>query len=194
MKYRETSFGGILLELEFGNIAINGGGRLSDMEDEYIVDGNIPVMMIVTCEHHHRSHNVDRFCLKHNVPLYATYLCGDRLSLEGVDTTYLGVPDNKFFLKYCFEISLVPVFYDSVEPFYLTVRDTENTLGIVCDGKIFPKLNKELLDCDTVLLGNKLDIPANAPTALVRRLKSVYNTQEELNEIFKDYPGELCYI
>ena len=75
MEWQSNSFGGILLELENGNIAVNGGGTLSDMEAAYIVNGQAPLVMIVTCEHHHRSHNIDRFCLKHNVPLITTTLC-----------------------------------------------------------------------------------------------------------------------
>ena len=194
MKFQSNDFGGILLELEDGNIAVNGGGTLAEMEESYVVDGKRPLAMIVTCEHHHRSHNVDRFCLKHNVPLITTTLCADRLSLEGVNTTFLTVPENRFFIKYDFDISLIPVRYDSVEPFCFTLHYGKNQIGIVPDGKIFPDLAKYLLDCDTVIFGNRLHIPDNAPSALARRLKSVYNTQDELDEIFKNYNGEIVYI
>ena len=194
MKYQSNGFGGILLQLESGNIAVNGGGTLAEMEHAYIVDGNAPLAMIVTCEHHQRSHNIDRFCLKHNVPLITTNLCGERLLLEGINTTFLTVPENRFFIKYDFGISLIPVRYDSVEPFCFTLHDRKNVVGIVPDGKIFPDLAKYLLDCDTVILGNRLHIPDNAPSALARRLKSVYNTQDELDEIFKSYNGEIVYI
>ena len=194
MKWRSNSFGGILLETACGNIATNGGGTLADMEEAYIVDDKVPMAMIVTCEHHQRSHNVDRFCLKHNVPLITTTLCAERLSLEGVNVTLLTVPESKLFVKLGFGISLVPVRYDSVEPFFLTINDGNGEIGIVPDGKIYPDLAKYLFDCDTVILGNRLNIPANAPSALARRLQSVYNTQEELDEIFKNYDGKLYYI
>ena len=194
MKWRSNSFGGILLELENGNIAVNGGGTLADMEEAYIVDGKAPMAMIVTCEHHQRSHNADRFCLKHNVPLIATTLCANQLALEGISVTLLTVPESKLFVKLCFGISLTPVRYDSVEPFFLTINDGNEQIGIVPDGKIYPDLAKYLFDCDTVILGNRLNIPDNAQSALARRLKSVYNTQEELDEIFKNYDGELYYI
>ncbi|MBO7329236.1 MAG: hypothetical protein J6W00_10755 [Lentisphaeria bacterium] len=194
MKWRSNSFGGILLELENGNIAVNGGGTLADMEDAYIVNGEVPMAMIVTCEHHQRSHNVDRFCLKHNVPLITTTLCAERLSLEGVNVTLLTVPESKLFVKLGFGISLVPVRYDSVESFFLTINDGNEQIGIVPDGKIYPDLAKYLFDCDTVILGNRLNIPDNAPSALARRLQSVYNTQEELDEIFKNYDGKFYYI
>ena len=194
MKFQSNAFGGILLELENGNIAVNGGGTLADMEYSYIVDGKAPLTMIVTSEHHHRSHNVDRFCLKYNVPLITTTLCADRLSLEGVNTTFLTVPESKLFVKLGFAFSLIPVRYDSVDPFFFTISDGNGQIGIVPDGKIYPGLAKYLFDCDTVILGNRLNIPANAPSALARRLKSVYNTQDELDEIFKNYNGEIVYI
>ena len=194
MEFQGNSFGGTLLILECGNIVINGGGTLADMEHAYILDGKAPLAMIVTCEHHHRSHNADRFCLKHNVSLITTTLCAERLSLEGVNVTLLTVPESKLFVKLGFGISLVPVRYDSVEPFFLTINDGNEQIGIVPDGKIYPDLAKYLFDCDTVILGNRLNIPENAPSALERRLKSVYNTQSELDEIFRAYKGELVYI
>ena len=194
MKWRSNSFGGILLETACGNIAVNGGGTLAEMEHAYIVDGKAPLMMIVTCEHHHRSHNVDRFCLKHNVPLITTTLCADRLSLEGVNTTLLTVPERRLFVKLGLGVSLIPVRYDSVEPFCFTLLDGKNVIGIVSDGKIFPDLAKYLFDCDTVILGNRLFIPENATSALELRLKSIYNTKSELDEIFKNYTGEIIYI
>ena len=194
MKWQSNSFGGILLETVCGNIAVNGGGTLADMERTYIVDGKVPLTMIVTCEHHQRSHNADRFCLKYDVPLITTHLCAERLLLEGVKTHFLSVFESRLFVKSGFGISLIPVRYDSVEPFGFTLHDGENVVGIVPDGKIFPPMAKYLFDCDTVILGNRLHIPDNAPSALVRRLKSVYNTQSELDEIFKNYTGEIIYI
>ena len=195
MEFQGNSFGGILLELENGNIAVNGGGTLADMEEAYIIDGEEPMAMIVTCEHHHRSHNVDRFCLKHNVPLITATLCANQLALEGVNVILLTVPESKLFVKLGFGISLTPVRYDSAEPFFLTINDGNEQIGIVPDGKIYPELAKYLFDCDTVILYTPLDIPGNAaPSALARRLKSVYNTWDELDEIFKNYDGELYYI
>lgn len=194
MKLQSNDFGGILLETACGNIAVNGGGSLADMENSYIVDGKVPLAILVTCEHHHRSHNADRFCLKHNVPLITATLCAERLLLEGISTHLLAVPESKLFVKFGLGISLIPVRYDSVEPFCFTLDDGKNQIGIVPDGKIFPALAKYLFDCDTVILGNRLSIPENASSALERRLKSVYNTQSELDEIFKNYTGEIIYI
>ena len=194
MKYQSNGFGGILLQLESGNIAVNGGGTLAEMEHAYIVDGNAPLAMIVTCEHHQRSHNADRFCLKYDVPLITTHLCAERLFLEGIKTHLLSVSESRLFVKYGCGISLIPVRYDSIDPFCLTIQDRENQIGVVPDGKIFPSMAKYLFDCDTVILGNRLHIPDNASSALARRLKSVYNTQSELDEILKNYNGEIVYI
>ena len=195
MEFQGNSFGGTLLILECGNIAVNGGGTLADMEKAYIVDGEEPMAMLVTCEHHHRSHNVDRFCLKHNVPLITTTLCANQLELEGVNVILLTVPESKLFVKLGFGISLTPVRYDSAEPFFLTINDGNEQIGIVPDGKIYPDLAKYLFDCDTVILCTPLDIPDNAaPSALARRLQSVYNTWNELDDIFKNYEGDICYI
>ena len=134
MKYQSNDFGGILLQQESGNIAVNGGGTLAEMEESYVVDGKRPLAMIVTCEHHQRSHNIDRFCLKHNVPLITTNLCGERLLLEGINTTFLTVPENRFFIKYDFGISLIPVRYDSVEPFCFTLHNGKNVVGKIFQG------------------------------------------------------------
>ena len=194
MKWRSNSFGGILLETTCGNIAVNGGGTLAEMEESYVVDGKRPLAMIVTCEHHQRSHNADRFCLKYDVPLITTHLCAERLFLEGIKTHLLSVSESRLFVKYGFGISLIPVRYDSVEPFCLTIQDGENQIGFVPDGKIFPSMAKYLFDCDTVILENRLHIPDNASFSLARRLKSVYNTQSELDGIFKNYNGEIVYI
>ena len=103
MKYQSNGFGGILLQLESGNIAVNGGGTLAEMEHAYIVDGKTPLAMIVTCEHHQRSHNADRFCLKYDVPLITTHLCAERLFLDGIKTHLLSVSEstNKVFKNNC---------------------------------------------------------------------------------------------
>ena len=194
MKWTANSFGGILLETECSNIAVNGGGTIAEMERAYIINGKLPAAIIVTCEHHHRSRNVDRFCLKHNVTLITTLLCGERLLLEGVRTMFMSVPESRLFVKLGVGISLIPVRYDSMDPFGLMVNDGGNLVGFVPDGKIYPAMTKYFLDCDVLLLGNRLRIPVNAVSALERRLKSVYNTQDELDSLFKNYSGELVYI
>ncbi len=194
MKWKSSDFGGILLECGSGNIAVNGGAPLADLEKFYLTEGKPPAMMIATCEHHHRSWNVDRFCLKHHVPLVMPELAAEQINTEGIQLQTVMVPDTRCFLKLGVWIALIPVEYDSMEPFCLTVNDTETMVGIVPDGRIYPDLAKYLLDCDTVILGNRLPVPDNAATALERRLRSVCNTQSELDEYFKSYSGEAAYI
>ena len=41
MKWTINSFGGILLETSCGNIAVNGGGTISDMEYAYVMNGKV---------------------------------------------------------------------------------------------------------------------------------------------------------
>ena len=194
MKWLSNDFGGLLLELESGNIAVNGGASLADMEKAYIRGGKAPALMIVTSEHQHRARNADRFCLKHHVPLFVSRLAAGRLNTEGVETQTLAVPGNRFLFRQGVWITLFPVRYDSAEPFGMTFLDGETLLGIVPDGKILPGQAGDLFDCDAVILGNRLHIPGNAPSALERRLKSVYNTRDELDEIFRDYTGDITYI
>ena len=194
MQWRNNDFGGLLLELESGNIAVNGGASLADMEKAYICGGKAPTLMIVTSEHQHRARNADRFCLKHHVPLFVSRRAADRLNTEGVETLTLAVPGTRFLFRMGVGLSLFPVRYDSAEPFGMTFLDGETLLGIVPDGKILPGQAGDLFDCDAVILGNRLHIPENAPSALKRRLKSVYNTRDELDEIFRDYTGEITYI
>jgi hypothetical protein len=107
---------------------------------------------------------------------------------------FMSVPESRLFVKLGVGISLIPVRYDSMDPFGLMVNDGENLAGIVPDGKIYPALTKYFLDCDVLLLGNRLHIPENAVSALERRLKSIYNTQDELDDLFKNYSGKLIYI
>ena len=194
MKWQSSDFGGLLLKSGSGNIAVNGGAPLADLEKFYLADGKPPVMMIATCEHPHRARNVDRFCLKHHVPLITSELAALQMNTEGIELHTLMVPERRVFLKLGIWISLIPVEYDSADPFCLTVSDGENLLGIVPDGRIYPALVKYLLDCDIVILGNRLPVPDNADTAMERRLKRVCNMQSELDEYFKDYSGETAYI
>ena len=194
MKWKSSDFGGILLECGSGNIAVNGGAPLAELEKFYLPEGKPPAMMIATCEHHHRAWNVDRFCLKYHVPLVMPELAAEQINTEGIELQTIMVPETRCFLKLGVWIALIPVEYDSVEPFCLTVNDTETMVGIVPDGRIYPDLAKYLLDCDTVILGNRLPVPENAATALERRLRSVCNTQSELDEYFEGYSGEAAYI
>ncbi len=194
MKWKINSFGGILLDTGFSRIAVNGGGTPAELEAAYLEDGKAPSALIVTCEHLHRSRSVGGFCLKHGVPLITSKLCGERLPLAGVKTRFLAVPGSRLSLTLGCAFSLHPVRYDSADPFGLTILDGGTLVGIVPDGRIPPREAEFFADCDVVILGNRLNIPAGAPEALERRLKSVCNTQAELDAIFEGFSGELICI
>ena len=194
MKWTCNSFRGILLETDCGNVAVNGGGTLDELEQAYIIDGKVPVAMILTCEHYHRSRNVNHFCRKHNVQLITTFRCAQRLDLDGVRTGLLGSSEKRLFLKLGLGISFVPVRYDSVDPFCFMVHDAIDILGVVPDGRLFPDTLKYLFDCDTIILGNELHVPESAPAAMKRRLKSVCNTRAEISEMFKDFDGKVVCL
>ena len=194
MKWICNSFCGFLLETDCGNIAVNGGGTLEELEQAYIIDGKVPVAMIVTCEHHHRSHNVNHFCRKHNVQLITTPHCAQCLFLDGVKTCLLESSGRRLFVKLGLGISFIPVRYDSVDPFGFMIHDGTGILGIIPDGRLFSDTLKYLFDCDTVILENELRVSENASAALRRRLKSVCNTRGEICEMFKGFEGQVVCI
>ena len=70
----------------------------------------------------------------------------------------------------------------------------KDILGIVPDGRLFSDTLKYLFDCDTVILGNELYVSEYAPAVMKRRLKSICNTRTEINEMFKDFEGEVVYL
>jgi hypothetical protein len=194
MKWTCNSFRGILLETDCGNVAVNGGGTLDELEQAYIIDGKVPVAMILTCEHYHRSHNVNHFCRKHNVLLITTSRCAQHLDPDGVRTGLLESFGKRLFLKLGLGISFIPVRYDSVDPFCFMVHDAIDILGVVPDGRLFPDTLKYLFDCDTIILGNELHVPESAPAAMKRRLKSVCNSRAEISEMFKDFDGKVVCL
>ena len=194
MRWKTNRFGGVLLESECGNIAINGGGTLAELEDAYIVDGKAPAAMIVTCEHIHRSRNAVIFCREHRLPLITTAACAERLNPAGIRTHLLTVPGNRFFLRWGLGVHFVPVRYDSAAPFGLILHDGEALCGMIPDGRIYPRTAELLMDCDAIILGNRLAVPADATAALERRLRCVCHSQAELNEVFRNYTGKIIYL
>ena len=89
VKWNSNDFGGILLECGSGYIAVNGGAPLAELEKFYLPEGKPPAMMIATCKHYHRSWNVDRFCLKHHVPLVMAELAAQQINTEGAGSAEL---------------------------------------------------------------------------------------------------------
>ena len=194
MKWYVNDFGGMLLKCDYGNIAVNGGCALETMENAYIINGDLPKALFLTCEHYHRSRNVDRFCLRHNIPLYVSYLCAERLNLEGINTHFFDVPGSNFYAKFGFWMTSFPVRYDSIDPFFMIFNDGSGNYGFVFDGKVSPEMSKYLLDCDEIILQNIQNVDAESDLILDRRIGSVYNSQKELNEILSCYTGKIFYL
>ena len=47
------------------------------------------------------------------------------------------------------------------------------------------------MDCRRILLCSEVKLQDSMPSALRRRVLSVYNTAEELKELFKNYGGKI---
>ena len=80
--------------------------------------------------------------------------------------------------------------YDSIDPVFLTIEDDEK-IGIVIDGKLDKESAEKLMECHRILLLNEVKLLDSMPLALHRRNLSVYNTEEELSEIFQKYTGKI---
>ena len=195
MDYLITDFGGVLLRTGNGNFAINGGAMPKKLDAAYLREGETLHALILTSEHYHRRHSAASFAERHDIPLIAALLVSAalrELTIGGrAPITFLPPEELEFAgarLNFHF------IGGDSIEPVFLTVEADGSRLGIVPDGKLGPASVKPLLECDTVLLGNRLELPKNAPGALARRLRSVSNTEAELDELFRDYGGKLvCF-
>ena len=103
-------------------------------------------------------------------------------------------------LIYCFppaevdlygvKIGLHHIRYDSIDPVFLTIED-DGKIGIVIDGKLDRESAEKLMDCSRIVLCNEAKLQASMPTARQRRILSVYNTPEEITELFQNYGGEI---
>ena len=122
---------------------------------------------------------------------------GGTFNLFGVTLKKLG---QKLPLFYCFpptvmdlygvKIGLHHIRYDSIDPVFLTIED-DGKIGIVIDGKLDKESAKKLMDCRRIVLCNEAKLHDAMPSALRRRVLSVYNTSEEQKELFKNYKGEI---
>ena len=91
---------------------------------------------------------------------------------------------------YGVKIGLHHIRYDSIDPVFLTIED-DGKIGIVIDGKLDRETAGKLMDCRRILLCNEAKLRDSMPSAQRRRILSVYNTQEELKELFRNYKGEI---
>ena len=189
MKYQINEFGGILLEIENGNIAINSGTSVAALEKAYIINGKTPAAMIVTCEHSHRSKNAVEFCVKHHISLLCTKYCAEVLKMEAEKNSWYDLRNDKTRQKYGLKASLLPVKYDSIDPFVLKISDGDMQYVFVFDGKITPENAEAIFSCDKIILQNIRSQTSCNPVSLNKRIASVYNTKEEIEALCKTIPA-----
>ena len=185
MKYQINEFGGILLEIENGNISINSGTSVAALEKAYILNGKIPSVMIITCEHCHRSKNAVVFCSRHHIPLFCTKHCAEVLKLEAEKISWYDLRNDKTWQKYGLKASLLPVKYDSIDPFVLKINDGDMQYVFVFDGKITPENAEAIFSCDKIILQNIRSTNSCNSASLNKRIASVYNTKEEIEALCK---------
>ena len=188
MNITMNSFGGVLVTSAKGNFAVNGGGSLEEMEKAYLQRGHPLTALILTSEHLDRSRNAADFAQQHHIPILASFIteCKMRLQKQPLIYCFPPVELNLYGVK----IGFYHIRYDSIDPVFLTIEDEEKT-GIVIDGKLEKKSAEKLMDCRRILLCNEVKLHDPMPSALRRRILSVYNTAEELKELFRDYKGEI---
>ena len=188
MNFTMNSFGGVLVTSARGNFAINGGGSLEAMEKAYLQPEHPLTALILTSEHFDRSYNAVLFAKKHHIPLLASFITQCKMRLKGLPLIYCFPPTE--INLYGVKIGLHHIHYDSIDPVFLTIEDEEKT-GIVIDGKLSRESAEKLMNCRRILLCNEVKLHETMPSALRRRILSVYNTAEELEELFRDYKGEV---
>ena len=188
MNITMNSFGGVLVETSKGNFAVNGGGSLEEMEKAYLQPGHPLTALILTSEHLDRSRNAALFAQKHHIPILASFITQCKMRLHDLPVIYCFPPAEVDL--YGVKIGLHHIRYDSIDPVFLTIEDEEKT-GIVIDGKLDRETAEKLMDCRRILLCNEVKLQNHMRSALRRRVLSVYNTAEELKELFRNYKGEI---
>ena len=188
MNITMNSFGGVLVTSARGNFAINGGGSLEEMEKAYLQPGHPLTALILTSEHLDRSRNAALFAQKHHIPILTSFITQCKMRLHDLPVIYCFPPVEVNL--YGVKIGLHHICYDSIDPVFLTIEDEEKT-GIVIDGKLDRETAERLMDCRRILLCSEVKLQDSMPSALRRRVLSVYNTAEELKELFKNYGGKI---
>lgn len=158
------------------------------MEKAYLHPEHPLTALILTAEHIHRSRNMELFARKHHIPILASFFMECKMRLQKLPLIYCFPPAE--IDLYGVKIGFHPIRYDSIDPVFLTIEDDEK-IGIVIDGKLDEESAETLMDCRRIVLCNEAKLQDAMPPALRRRLLSVYNTPEELQELFRDYKGEI---
>lgn len=192
MEYLITDFGGVLLHTRNGDLAVNAGALPRKLKDAYVREGGKLKALVLTSEHINRSNGAAPFAEDRGIPVIASLI----VSAHCRALTMGGRRPMTFLIPAGIEIAGAELRFhrlcgDSLDPCFLTVAAEGRRLGIVPDGRLDAESVRPLLECDEVLLGNRLDLPPDAPGALARRLRSVSNTGEELDALFRGYAGRL---
>jgi len=186
MNLTVNRFGGVLIGSPRGNIAVNGGGTLEEMEKAYL-HKDIPLIgLVLTSEHINRSRNVELFAKKHHIPVLSSFIVQCNMKLHDVPVLYCFPPAE--INLYGVKIRMLHIRYDSVDPVYLIV-EADGKAGIVIDGKLNETSAEPLMDCDDLVLLNRGTIRESMPLRLIRRVQSVYNSEQELRSLFRNYRG-----
>ena len=187
MNITVNTFGGVLADTSRGTFAVNGGGSLKEMEKAYL-QGKPLTALILTSEHLNRSRNVELFAQKHHIPILASFVMQCKMRLQKLPLIYCFPPT--VIDLYGVKIGFHHIRYDSIDPVFLTIEDDEK-IGIVIDGNLDKESAEKLMDCRRILLCNETELHDPMPSALGRRIRSVYDTPGELKELFRNYKGEI---
>ena len=183
-----NSFGGVLVNSGKGNFAINGGGTMEEMEQAYLLPEHPLTALILTSEHLDRSRNAELFARKHHIPILSSFIMQCKMRLQKLPLLYCFPPAEVDL--YGVKIGFHHIRYDSIDPVFLTLEDDEK-IGIVIEGKLDRESTGQLMDCRRIVLCNEVKLHYRMPSALRRRILSVYNTPEEISELFQNYGGEI---
>lgn len=184
-------FGGVLIESGLGNIAVNGGGTLEEMEEAYL-HKSVPLMgLALTSEHISRSRNVEAFARKHHIPVLSSFIVQCSMKIHDAPVLYCFPPAE--IDLYGVKIRMLHIRYDSIDPVYLIVEADDKKAGIVVDGKLDETSAKPLMDCDSLVLLNRCVIRESMTMRSFWRVQSVYNSKQELCSLFHDFHGDIIY-
>jgi len=190
MNLTVNQFGGVLIESTQGNLAVNGGGTLEEMEKAYLHKDVSLISLVLTSEHINRSRNVERFARKHHIPILSSFIVQCSMKIHDVPVLYCFPPAE--INLYGVKIRMLHIRYDSIDPVYLIV-EADGKAGIVIDGKLNETSAEPLMNCDNLVLLNRCAVRDSMPGQLIRRLQSVYNSEQELRSLFRNYRGNAIY-